>query len=514
MAVYKRALFSVSDKTDLVEFAKGLKRLIVNLQIISTGGTAKFLQSEVTKFPEILDGRVKTLHPLIHGGILGIRANEDHRQQMIANKIESIDFVVVNLYPFRKTILEPRSTLLDAIENIDIGGPTLIRASAKNYQDVVVVTNPSRYSPILEELRETGKISLLTRENLAVEAFAHTSQYDAMIYTYLQRMMGSKEPFPSIITRSFEKIDVNLRYGENPHQRASVYRDTSEKMPPNVAEAHIYQGKALSYVNILDFSAALEILFEFEEPTAVIIKHMNPCGIASADTITDAYIRARETDPKSAFGSIVGINRPLEDEVLVKKLTETFVEGIITPSVNTDFLPILGTKPNMRVLETGESEIDLFPTIFRPINGGLLVQDRDRFKLTSESFKIVTKRVPTSEEEKNLLFAWKVVKHIKSNAIILVKNQQACGIGAGQMSRVDSAIIARRKALENKFDLKNAVMASDAFFPFRDSTDTAAKAGISAIIQPGGSIRDQESIQAANEHNIAMVFTGVRCFKH
>ncbi|MFX1255002.1 MAG: bifunctional phosphoribosylaminoimidazolecarboxamide formyltransferase/IMP cyclohydrolase [Promethearchaeota archaeon] len=523
MNTIKRALVSVSDKTGLIDFVSGLRELIPNLQIISTGGTAKLLQtkeisvtpiSEVTRFPEILDGRVKTLHPLIHGGLLGVRANNAHREQMSKLGIEPIDLAVVNLYPFRNTILKPNSSLEDAIENIDIGGPTIIRAAAKNYTSVVVVTEPSLYPSILEELKNTGKISLLTREKLAIEAFGHTSQYDAMIHSYLQRSIGSKEDFPPMITRAFEKMTVNLRYGENPHQKANIYRDVTEAMPSTVTDAKQLQGKALSYVNVLDFDAALEILFEFEEPTAVIIKHMNPCGIASTDTITNAYIRAHETDPMSAFGSIIGINRPLEDEILAKKLTDTFVEGIIAPAVNKELLPILSSKLNMRVLETGEPEIKLFPKVFRAINGGLLIQDRDLFRISTDNFKVVTKRAPTPEEERDLQFAWKVVKHVKSNAIVLAKNRQACGIGAGQMSRVDSAIIARRKALENKFDLKKSVLASDAFFPFRDSVDTAAEAGITAIIQPGGSIRDKESIQAANEHDIAMVFTGIRCFKH
>lgn len=529
MARIRRALISVSDKTGLVEFAKGLHKLEV--EIISTGGTAKLLKeakipvievSEYTGFPEMLDGRVKTLHPKIHAGLLALRGNLEHMKQLKKEKIGLIDMVVVNLYPFEKTISKPEVKIEEAIENIDIGGPSMLRSAAKNYQSVAVVCNPQRYPQILEEMKKhKGVLSLKTREELAEEVFKLTAHYDSAIHNFLDMKFKIKEEgfqaselkFPTFFELKFEKIQ-DLRYGENPHQKAAFYRDMDIK-GSTLAQAKQLQGKELSFNNILDLNAAYECVREFEEPTVVIIKHNNPCGVASNKDLVTAYKDALECDPISAFGSIIGINKEL-DATTAKEMSNLFIEAIIAPSYSQDAITILKEKKSIRLME-----IEIFPVSTRKqfqtgldlkkVSGGLLVQERDERQLDPKGFSVATKTQPTEEEFKSLLFAWRVVKHVKSNAIVIVQGAKTVGIGAGQMSRVDSVMLAVNEAKEKA---KRAVLASDAFFPKPDGVEIAAKAGIRAIIQPGGSIADEEIIKICNDNDIAMIFTGMRHFRH
>jgi len=508
----KRALISVSDKTGLVDFARKIAEL--GWEIVSTGGTARTLEeagikvteiSRVTDFPEILDGRVKTLHPKVHGGILA-KNTPEHFQVLKEQGIVPIDLVVVNLYPFQQTIARPGVSLDEAIENIDIGGPTMVRAAAKNYQRVAIVVNPQKYGEILSELEEKGEISIATRERLALEAFQHTAQYDAAIANYLAGKF-TNEQFPEqYIVVGQKKQD--LRYGENPHQKAAFY-----VFPGNtqgtIAGARQLQGKELSYNNIVDIEAAWTLVQEFEQPAACIIKHTNPCGTALGENLVEAYQRALAADPVSAFGGIIGLNRQVDKET-AEKIAETFMEAVVAPGFAPDALEVLKKKQNLRLLEI-EPVQEQSEYWLEKVSGGFLVQDLDKKTVNLEELQVVTEKKPTAAELEELLFAWKVVKHVKSNAIVVTKDRQTIGVGAGQMNRVGAANIAFKQAGEK---VQGAVLASDAFFPFRDTVDAAAKAGIKAIIQPGGSIRDEESIQACNEHGITMVFTGVRHFKH
>lgn len=509
----KRAMISVSDKTGVVEFARGLAEL--GVEIVSTGGTAKTLReagvpvtyiSDVTGFPEILGGRVKTLHPNVHGGILALR-NEEHLEQLKEHNITPIDLVAVNLYPFRETIAKPDVTLADAIENIDIGGPTMVRSAAKNYENVLVIVNPGRYLDVLEAIRG-GRADINLRMDLAREAFSHTASYDAAITAYLEGI-NNKELFPPTLNISFKRAQV-LRYGENPHQQAAFYRDPSTA-GPCVGNAMQLSGKELSYNNILDLNSAFELVREFSEPAAVIVKHNNPCGCACAGSPADAYKKALEADPVSAYGGIAAYNCVVDAETAAE-MAKIFLEAIIAPGYKEDALKILKAKTNLRLLVTGELAGQTSDRLeVRKVNGGLLVQEADREVLRLPELKVVTKRQPTKEEMDELLFAMTVVKHVKSNAIVITKERSLVGVGAGQMNRVGSARIAAEQAGEKA---RGAVLGSDAFFPFNDTVLQAAKAGITAIIQPGGSIRDEESIKAANENGIAMVFTGMRHFKH
>jgi len=519
MTKIKRALISVSDKEGIIDFAKGLEKL--GIEIISTGGTAQLLKdaqikvkliSEVTNFPEILEGRVKTLHPLIFGGILFKREDLLHQKEIREQQIEQIDLVVVNLYPFEKTISQKEVELDEAIENIDIGGPSLLRAAAKNYQDVTVVINPQDYPTLLSELRENnGEISLDTKKELAVKVFEHTSFYDGIITQYLRKNLTRElTSFPRTLNLIGEKV-LDLRYGENPHQPASFYREILVE-EANLGDAVQLGGKELSFNNLVDLGAVLEIVKDFQEPTVVFVKHTNPCGLASASTIEEAYQKAYEGDPLSAYGSIIGINRRVE-KPLANLINETvFVEAVLAPDFEEEALNILRQKKNRRLIKVGDlKKRDPLVKDVKKVSGGFLVQDRNLKNLEIEDLKVVTNKKPNQEQLEELLFAWKVVKHTKSNAIVLTKDKQVLGVGAGQMSRVDSVIIAIRKSEGRS---KGSYLASDAFFPFRDGVDEAAKAGITAIIQPGGSKRDEEVIAAANEHNLVMVFTGTRCFKH
>ncbi len=508
----KRALISVSNKSGLVEFARGLSEL--GVEIVSTGGTAKALQeanvpvtyiSDVTGFPEILDGRVKTLHPNVHAGILAQRTPE-HLAQLKELNITPIDLVVVNLYPFKETVAKPDVTLAEAIENIDIGGPTMVRAAAKNYQHVLVVVDPERYQEVLTAIKN-DQVTDELRLSLACQAFAHTAGYDSAISNYLSGVAG--ESFPAELNLSAQLVQ-QLRYGENPHQKAAFYRDLSVR-GACIANAKQLHGKELSYNNLLDANAALELVREFSEPTAAIIKHNNPCGCASDANLSVAYEKAFAGDPVSAFGGIVALNREV-DAATAEKMSEIFLEAVIAPDFSAEALEILTKKPNLRLLKVGdltEQTNDDFE--IRKINGGLLLQQVDREVVNPEEMRVVTEKQPTQEQLDELIFAMTIVKHVKSNAIVVTKGKQLLGVGAGQMNRVGSANIAFSHAGDK---CRGAVLASDAFFPFRDTVDAAAKAGITAIIQPGGSIRDQESIDACNEHGIAMVFTGMRHFKH
>lgn len=513
MAV-KRALISVSNKAGVVEFARGLVEM--GAEVVSTGGTAKTLReagvpvtyiSDVTGFPEILDGRVKTLHPNVHGGILALR-NEDHLGQLAKHNITPIDLVAVNLYPFRETVARPGVTLAEAIENIDIGGPSMVRSSAKNYQNVLVIVNPKRYGEVLEALR-SGEVSGDLKLSLAREAFAHTASYDAAITAYLEGLGAGAEMFPPTWNLSVKRVQT-LRYGENPHQKAAFYRDPSIT-GPCVGNAVQLSGKELSYNNILDLNSAFEIVREFSEPAAVIIKHNNPCGCACSPELADAYKKAFEADPVSAFGGIVAFNRVV-DAATAEEMAKIFLEAVIAPDYQPDALAILKGKAGLRVLRTGELTGQTNDRLeIRKVNGGLLVQETDREVLRLPELKVVTKRQPTEEEMEELIFAMTVVKHVKSNAIVVTKGRQLIGVGAGQMNRVGSARIAFEQAGAKA---RGAVLGSDAFFPFSDTLHEAAKAGITAIIQPGGSVRDEESIKAADEYGMAMVFTGMRHFKH
>lgn len=510
----KRALISVSEKSGIVEFARELVNL--GIEIISTGGTAKLLKengidiveiSDFTGFPEILDGRVKTLHPKVHAGILNIRDNESHQLVMKEMGLVNIDLVVVNLYPFEKTVAKEGVSFDEAIENIDIGGPTMVRSAAKNHKYVAIVVDNNDYNKIIDEIKNGG-INYETRLNLARKAFTHTAVYDALISNYFNSVCNID--FPDEISLPMRKAQ-DLRYGENPHQKAAFYKSPLIK-EVSVSTSKQLHGKELSFNNIIDINAALELVKEFDKPAAVIIKHTNPCGVGTSDNLLDAYNFALECDPVSAFGGIVAFNRVLDKET-AEKLKELFLEVVIAPDFEKGALDILTTKKNLRLIKTGDfnqikdNEFDV-----KKVVGGFLLQDRDLENFDKEhGLKVVTKRKPTEEELEALKFAWIVVKHVKSNAIVYANKNQTVGIGAGQMSRVDSSIIAAMKARK---PLNGCVMASDAFFPFRDSVDEAAKNGITAIIQPGGSIRDNEVIEAANEHNIAMIFTGMRHFKH
>lgn len=510
----KRALISVSNKKGITDFAKGLAKF--GVEIISTGGTAKALEkagvsveqvSEVTKFPEMLDGRVKTLHPAIHGALLAVRNKKEHMRQIKEQGIEPIDMVVVNLYPFAETIARSGVTLAEAIEQIDIGGPSMVRSAAKNFEGVAVVVSPERYEEVLAEMRENdGRLTKETRLDLARDAFKHTADYDETIYQYL----GGEKEFPDLLKMVFTKIQ-DLRYGENPHQKAAWYRE--EGAPPHsLVFAQQLHGKDLSFNNILDLDAAWALANEFTVPVAVVVKHNNPCGVALADSIVTAYERAHACDPVSAFGSIVALNRVV-DEAVAKQIAPTFVEAVIAPAYLEEALEILTKKKDVRLMYMGEEREPHIPTKdIKRIDGGILLQDRDAGYEEKKGMKVVTKGRPNEAQWGDLLFAWRVAKHVKSNTIVLARDLQTVGIGAGQMSRIDACDIAIKKA--GKAKCKNSVLASDAFFPFRDVVDAAAKVGVKAIIQPGGSIRDDEVIAAANEHKMAMVFTGRRHFKH
>ncbi|CAI2717340.1 bifunctional phosphoribosylaminoimidazolecarboxamide formyltransferase/IMP cyclohydrolase [Nitrospina watsonii] len=518
MRAIKRALISVSDKTDIVDFAKQLSER--GVEILSTGGTARLLEengitvtpiSDYTEFPEMMGGRIKTLHPRVHGGILGRRDDPEHMEAMETHGIEPIDLVVINLYPFEATIARDDCTLADAIENIDIGGPTMVRSSAKNYNDVAVVVNPDDYNVVLAEMaNHQGAVTLETRQRLSRDAFALTARYDAAINRYLSGQIEGPDSFPPTYQQTFLKVQ-DLRYGENPHQAAALYREY-QTLETDVVQAHQLQGKELSFNNFIDMNAAWECAIEFEVPAVVIIKHTNPCGVASGDHQLDVFVQARETDPVSAFGGVIGFNRVVTAQT-AEEVLKGFVEVIIAPGYEPEALSLFAAKKNVRVMEmptatvnAGKQRIDL-----KRIGGGLLVQNADDITLDRATLKTVTKKQPDEATLRALEFAWTVAKHVKSNAIIYARDTETVGIGAGQMSRVDSARLAIEKA--NK-PVDGCVMASDAFFPFRDSIDAAAKSGVRAIIQPGGSIRDKEVIEAADEHGIAMVFTGIRHFRH
>ncbi|KFL16147.1 phosphoribosylaminoimidazolecarboxamide formyltransferase [Geobacillus stearothermophilus] len=512
MAV-KRALISVSNKEGIIPFAKQLAELGVD--IISTGGTKRALEeagvpvisiSDVTGFPEILDGRVKTLHPAIHGGILAVRSDERHQAALKEHGIRPIDLVVVNLYPFQQTIAKPDVTLAEAIENIDIGGPTMVRAAAKNYADVAIVVDPADYPMVIEELKTTGSIQAKTRQQLAAKAFRHTAAYDAMIAEYLTGLTG--EEYPETLTVTYTKKQ-SLRYGENPHQSAAFYAKPLGAAF-SIAKAAQLHGKELSYNNINDANAAINLIREFQEPAAAAIKHMNPCGVGVGATLLEAFTKAYEADPVSIFGGIVAVNREVDKET-AERMHDIFLEIVIAPSFSDEALAILTKKKNIRLLTLDFAAPDVKEKTLVSVNGGLLVQEADKYTLEDAEWNVVTKREPTEAEREQLRFAWKVVKHVKSNAIVLAKNGMTVGVGAGQMNRVGAANIAIEQAGEQAV---GAVLASDAFFPMDDTVEAAAKAGITAIIQPGGSIRDADSICKADEYGVAMVFTGVRHFKH
>ncbi len=517
----KRALVSVFNKEGVVDFAKELSNL--GIEIISSGGTCRLLKergvevkevSSVTEFPEMMEGRVKTLHPKIHGGILADRSKKEHLEEAEKLGVGLIDLVVVNLYPFEEVTSKEGVKLEDAIENIDIGGPTLIRAAAKNYKGVVVVCNPNKYGEIIQELKENGEVLEEKRGLLALEAFEHISHYDVVIEKFLRtRFTGEK--YPEYLNLSFKKIQ-DLRYGENSHQSASFYQDEIEK-EGCISQINKLQGKELSYNNILDTNSAFEIVKEFEEPTIVVLKHNNPCGVASRNKIEEAYeVAFKEGDSQSAFGGIIASNREINKEV-AEKVISSFLEVVIAPSFSKDGLEVLAKKKRLRLLEVGDLKFPLQRKerkTYRSVVGGLLVQDLDNVLLNEEELKVVTKRAPTEQEIKDLKYAWTIGKYVVSNSIVYARNSAAVGIGAGQMKRVDSAVIAEMIAKQFGRDLNGSCMASEAFFPFRDAIDAAAKVGVTAIIQPGGSIKDQEVIDAADENGIAMVFTGIRHFKH
>jgi phosphoribosylaminoimidazolecarboxamide formyltransferase/IMP cyclohydrolase len=512
----RRALVSVSDKSDLIPFVKGLAEL--GAEILSTGGTAKQLReagvdaievSEKTGFPEIMDGRVKTLHPTIHGGLLGRRGTDEG--VMDEHGIEPIDLLCVNLYPFEATIAREDATINDAIENIDIGGPAMIRAASKNHDGVAVVVDPADYDSVLTSLQGDG-LSLDDRRRLAAKAYAHTASYDTAITKYLSKSLDD-DPLGERMLYAGSLVD-RMRYGENPHQDAAFYID-QQASAGSLATARQLQGKALSYNNIADSDAALECVKQFDVPACVIVKHANPCGVAIAGDILGAYDKAFKTDPTSAFGGIIAFNRPLDAKTAAAIIERQFVEVIVAPVIDPEAADVCGAKKNVRVLETGGwSDEAAAGFDFKKVSGGLLVQNTDLGKIREGDLKVVTKKAPTGDQIEDMLFAWTVVKYVKSNAIIFCKDGMTVGVGAGQMSRVYSTKIAAIKAADEDLQVRGSVMASDAFFPFRDGIDAAAETGIAAIIQPGGSMRDEEVIQAANEHGLAMVFTGMRHFRH
>lgn len=516
-----RALISVSDKNGVVDFARALNAL--GVELLSTGGTFRLLQenniavtevSDYTGFPEMMDGRVKTLHPKVHGGILGRRGTDD--AVMAEHAIKPIDMVIVNLYPFAATVADPNCTLPNAIENIDIGGPTMVRSAAKNHKDVAIVVNSSDYATVLEEMQANeGQLDYSTRYALMVKAFEHTAGYDGMIANHFgaRDTDNNERDFSDTFNVQYFKTQ-EMRYGENPHQKAAFYSEANPT-EASVATAKQLQGKELSFNNIADTDAALECVKQFDQPACVIVKHANPCGVSVGVDIGTAYDLAFATDPESAFGGIIAFNRELDAKTAEAICEKQFVEVIIAPAVSADALAVVATKKNVRLLECGTwgnqrpQDFD-----YKRVNGGLLIQDRDNGMIIEQDLKVVSKRVPTDTEMTDMLFAWKVAKMVKSNAIIYAKNNQTIGVGAGQMSRINSARIAGIKAEHAGLEVVGAVMASDAFFPFRDGIDNAGKAGISCIIQPGGSMRDDEVIAAANEHGMAMVFTGMRHFRH
>ena len=512
----RRALVSVSDKRGLIPFVSGLAEL--GVEILSTGGTCKALReaglevievSERTGFPEIMDGRVKTLHPVIHGGLLGRRGTDE--AVMTEHGIEPIDLLVVNLYPFEQTIARDDATIDEAIENIDIGGPAMIRAASKNHDGVAVIVEPGDYESVLEDLKN-DKLSLDSRRRLAAKAYAHTASYDTAITKYLSNSLGDDALGQRFLYAG--NLSERMRYGENPHQNAAFYVD-QQAPAGSLATAKQLQGKALSYNNIADSDAALECVKQFENPACVIVKHANPCGVAVADTLIDAYDKAFKTDPTSAFGGIIAFNRPLDVKTAEAIVERQFVEVIVAPAFDANALEVVAAKKNVRVLEIGEWPAAAQAGFdFKKVSGGLLVQNSDLGVISESDLKVVTDLAPTPQQIRDMLFAWTVVKYVKSNAIIFCKDNMTIGVGAGQMSRVYSTKIAAIKAADEDLEIQGSVMASDAFFPFRDGIDAAAETGISAIIQPGGSMRDDEVIQAANEHGLAMVFTGMRHFRH
>lgn len=517
----KRALLSVSDKSGIIEFAKELTNL--GWEIISTGGTHKALEnagikvtgiSDVTGFPECLDGRVKTLHPAIHAGVLAVRSNPEHMKQLEELKIDTIDMVVVNLYPFKQTVLKEGVSHEEVVENIDIGGPTMIRAAAKNYQDVAVVVDPADYGKILDELKETGDVSLKTKTYLCAKVFMHTSNYDTLIASYMKKKAGI-EGFTDTLTLTYEKVQ-EMRYGENPHQKAAFYKEiaNTKGMLTNAKQLH---GKELSFNNINDMNGALELLKEFEEPTVVACKHANPCGVASAETIHEAYVKAYTSDPVSIFGGIIVANREI-DKATAEEISKIFVEIVVAPSFSTEALEILEKKKNIRIMvlenileKQPKDAIDI-----KKVSGGILVQTIDDKLFNKEDVKVVTKKAPTEKEMEDLIFAMKMVKFVKSNGIAIAKDKRSIGIGPGQVNRIwacQQAIDHGTKQL-GADSVKGAALASDAFFPFPDCVEECAKAGITAIVTPGGSVNDQLSIDACDKYGIAMVFTGMRHFKH
>jgi phosphoribosylaminoimidazolecarboxamide formyltransferase / IMP cyclohydrolase len=521
MSKIQRAILSVTDKSGLVDFAH--KLVAFGVELVSTGGTAKQLReagipvkdiSELTGFPEMLDGRVKTLHPKVHGGILYRREDSGHRAAVAEHGIPAIDMVVVNLYAFEKTAAKPSVHFEDLIENIDIGGPSMIRSAAKNFQDVAVVTSPSDYDAIAEEMGySSGALSRETKWRLAQKAFATTAAYDSAIASTLERVgsdfelrpfeLKPAQAFPRNLRLAFQKV-ADLRYGENPHQKAAMYADGSGT---GVANARQVQGKELSYNNIVDLQAAWDLAQEFDEPVCAIIKHTNPCGTATGKTLAEAYVRALECDPVSAFGGVIGVNRAV-DAAAATEMAKLFLEVIAAPAFDDGAKAAFAAKKNLRLVEVPAGQQYW---VLKNISGGMLVQDSDLHQLAEADLKVVTRRPPTSEEKRALLFAWKVCKHVKSNAILYARDGQTVGVGAGQMSRVDSCKLGAMKA---QLPLKGTVAASDAFFPFPDGVEEIAKTGATAIIQPGGSVRDQEVIEAADRHGLAMIFTGVRHFRH
>lgn len=512
----KRALISVSDKTGIVEFASALTSR--GVEIISTGGTAKALTeaglkviniSDITGFPECLDGRVKTLHPKVHAGLLAIRSNEEHMKQIKELGVETIDMVIINLYPFKQTILKGNVELEEAIENIDIGGPTMLRAAAKNYQDVAVIVDPVDYENVLNEMNESGDVSVKTKFRLAYKVFEHTSHYDTLIAKYLRDTLGDID-FPETLSLTYEKVQ-DMRYGENPHQKAVFYKEVGANrgLLPSAVQLH---GKELSFNNINDTNGAIELVKEFDEPTVVAVKHTNPCGVGSADNIHDAYVRAYESDPVSIYGGIIAANREI-DKATAEEISKIFVEIVVAPSFTEEALAVLTQKKNVRLLKLENITDKISPDSYdmKKVAGGLLVQKYNSLLFNQEDLKCVTNLQPTKEQMEDLIFAMKVVKHTKSNAITLAKGKMTIGVGPGQTNRIVPTKVAIEYAGTRS---QGAVMASDAYFPFSDCVEAAAAAGIKAIIQPGGSIRDQESIDACNKYGIAMVFTGMRHFKH
>jgi phosphoribosylaminoimidazolecarboxamide formyltransferase / IMP cyclohydrolase len=520
MLPVRRALLSVSDKTGLVDLARALAAR--DIEILSTGGTARLLAesgltvrevSGYTGFPEIMDGRVKTLHPKIHGGLLGRRGIDD--SVMALHGIQPIDLLVVNLYPFAETVARPNCRYSEAIENIDIGGPAMLRAAAKNHESVAVAVDPADYAVLLAELAAHGGCTTAaTRSRLAAKVFAHTARYDTMVASYLAgRQEPAAERFPATLPLVFDKVQ-DLRYGENPHQQAALYREPMAR-EPSVATARMLQGKDLSFNNIADADTALECVRQFEEAACVIVKHANPCGVALAGSAREAYDRAHRTDPTSAFGGIIAINRELDAALAAAILERQFVEVLVAPTVAPDAVKVLAGKPNVRVLTVGKlGQPPLEQLEYRSVTGGLLSQTRDAARVNAADLTVVTRRKPTEQETADLLFAWRVCKFVKSNAIVFARDGATIGIGAGQMSRVYSIRLAALKAADEKLTVAGTVMASDAYSPFRDNMDVAAGYGVKAVIQPGGSKRDPEVIAAADEHGMAMVLTGIRHFRH